>query len=146
MWGTRFNRFGGWSMPDLETLQSRVNRLFSDTATGHIAPEFPAINIFSGKDDAIVTAEIPGVDPDELDISVKGETVTLRGSRNALELKEDECFHRQERGAGQFVRSFELPFRVEADKVEAAYQKGVLQLRLPRAEEDKPKKISVKTS
>jgi HSP20 family protein len=128
----------------MDRLQREMNRLFEPFAGGRGGTgNFPAVNIWTGEDNVLLTAEIPGVDPEKLEVTVKDNTVTIRGSREAEELKEGESYLRQERGAGTFVRSFALPFQVEEGKVSAQYQKGILQLTLPRAEEDKPKKITV---
>jgi HSP20 family protein len=71
-------------------------------------------------------------------------TLSVSGSRKRYELGEGERYHRRERGSGDFTRSFQLPFEVEAAGVEATYEKGLLRITLPRAEEDKPKKIAIK--
>lgn len=141
-----FGRFGrGWDPSrEIESLRREMNRLFARTSPWE-APEFPAMNIWVRDDDALVTAELPGIDAKDLDISVIGDTMTLSGNRKADELKEGESYHRQERGSGSFARTVRLPFKVEADKVSAKYERGVLQITLPRAEEDKPKKIQVKS-
>jgi HSP20 family protein len=104
------------------------------------------MNVWANPDGAVVTAELPGVNPEDIDVSVVGETLTLTGSRTPEELKEGEKYHRRERGQGKFTRTFQLPFPVEADKVEAVFEKGVLHISLPRAEADKPKKISIKAT
>jgi len=144
LWTWPTSRYGGmWS--ELDRLQREMNRLFEPLAS-RVRPgqgSFPAVNIWTGDDEALVTAEVPGVDPDKLDITVKNNTVTIRGERPAEELKDGESYLRQERGAGNFVRSFTLPFPVDSDKISAQYRKGILQLRLPRHEADKPRKISV---
>jgi HSP20 family protein len=106
--------------------------------------EFPATNVWVSENSAVVTTEVPGIDPIALEISVVKDSLTLRGSRKAEELKEGEAYHRQERWNGQFTRTLELPFPVDADKVEARFAKGVLYISLPRAEADKPRKITVK--
>ena len=121
-----------------------VDALFSG-ASGAVH-EFPAVNIFSTADEAIVTAELSGVDAAALDISVLGDTLTLRGVRNAPELKQGEKFHRRERMYGRFQRIVRLPYRVEADKVDASAKDGVLKIRLPRAEVDKPRRIAIKAA
>lgn len=134
---------------EMERLQREVNRLFADSVAlsgGRTAPSYPAMNIWSNEEGAVVTAELPGVNPDDIDISVVDETLTITGQRNPHELKEDEKYHRRERRFGKFSRTFQLPFKVEADKVEALFEKGVLHLSLPRAEVDKPKKIAVKSA
>lgn len=134
---------------EMERLHREVDRLFSDSFTmsgGRTAPTYPAINVWTNEDGAVVTAELPGVDADDIDISVVGDTLTLSGARVPLALEEGDKYHRRERGYGKFNRSFQLPFLVEADNVEALFEKGILHLSLPRAEADKPRKISVKSA
>lgn len=107
--------------------------------------EFPATNVWVSEDNAVVTTEVPGIDPDALEISVVKNSLTLRGSRLAEELKDGESYHRRERWSGQFTKALELPFPVDAGKVEARFAKGILYISLPRAEADKPRRISVKS-
>jgi len=107
------------------------------------AGEFPAVNVWTGDDNAVLTAEIPGVDPKAIELTVANGTITIRGSREAEAAKEGETYLRQERGAGRFVRSFALPFAIESGKVAAEYKNGILQVTLPRAEADKPKTIAI---
>lgn len=130
------------SMREMQRLQSSLNRLLSHPATNRAA-EFPPINVWTSENGAIVRAEIPGVAADDVEISLVNDTLTLRGSRKTEELSEGESRHRQERGYGQFTRSLQLPFGVEAEKVQAKFTNGVLQITLPRAEAEKPRKISV---
>ncbi len=101
------------------------------------------MNVWTNSDGAVVTAELPGINPDDLEISVQGDTLTLRGTRDPEQLCEGEAYHRRERGCGKFQRAFQLPFVVDAGKVEATYELGVLSITLPRAESDKPRKIQV---
>ena len=145
-----FYRYG-YSSPwqEMERLQREVNRLFSDSffsAGGRVAPSYPAMNVWSNEDGAVIMAELPGVNPDDINISVVGDTLTITGNRQPNQLKEGEKYHRRERRYGKFSRAFQLPFHVESDKVEAMFEKGVLHLSLPRAEVDKPKKITVKSA
>ncbi|MBN1381849.1 MAG: Hsp20/alpha crystallin family protein [Deltaproteobacteria bacterium] len=139
-------RFGRALDPwrEMQRLQSEVNRLFSGF-TQTAGQDYPPINIWMGTDDVVVTAEIPGVDVDKIDISVLGNRLTLSGAREGSELKEGESYHRQERNYGRFSRTVQLPFNVEASKIDAKYDKGVLTITLPRAESDKPKKINIKS-
>lgn len=130
---------------ELQRLQQDMNRLFHD-APNRTEQEFPAVNVWTGREEYVVTTEIPGIDPAELDITVLGDTVTLRGSRTAPALATGETFHRRERGYGQFVRSLKLPKAVDPAKVEARYARGILSLTLPRAEEEKPRKITLKSA
>ncbi len=135
-------------LSEMEPLQREMNRLFEGVVPRRLrsAPSYPAMNVWSNQDGALITAEVPGVQPEHIDISVVGETLTLTGERLAPEVGEDARYHRQERGYGKFSRSIELPFRVDADQVQATFNQGVLQIRLPRAEEDKPRKISVQVA
>jgi HSP20 family protein len=143
--------FYGYRSPwqDMQRLHQEVDRLFSDSFTmagGRTAPSYPAINVWTNKDGAVVTAELPGVDADDLDISVVNDTLTLSGERKAEGLEEGNQYHRRERGYGKFNRTFQLPFKVEADNIDALFENGVLHLSLPRAEADKPRKITVKSA
>ena len=134
---------------EMERLQREVNRLFSDSfslAGGRTAPGYPAMNVWTNEDGVVLTAELPGLSPDDINISVVGDTLTLTGSRNVDDLPEGAKYHRRERNFGKFSRSFQLPFSIEVDKVEAVFKNGVLHLSLPRAEAEKPKKIAVKTA
>lgn len=105
--------------------------------------EFPAMNMWMMEDNALVTTEVPGIDPDSLEISVVRDSLTLRGSRGVEEGKEGESYHRRERWSGRFTKTLELPFPVDSARVEARFSKGVLYISLPRAESDKPRKILV---
>jgi len=130
---------------EMERIQRDMNRILSSYQRGlQNAPGFPAVNIWTGEEGAVLTAEIPGVAPDEIDISVVGDTLTLQGERKRPEIGERAQVHRQERGYGRFSRTVQLPFPIEVDKVEAHVQRGVLKMSLPRAEADKPKRISVR--
>ena len=93
----------------------------------------------------MITAELPGVQQDDLEITVHRDTVTLRGERQD-KLDDAGAYHRRERGSGTFVRTFGLPFQVDPDKVDAKLKDGILTLSLQRPEHDKPKRIRVSAS
>ncbi|MFH1079540.1 MAG: Hsp20/alpha crystallin family protein [Pseudomonadota bacterium] len=145
MFGPGIWRLGRIADPlrEMQRLQREMNRLFSG-ATELYAHDFPAVNVWRNEDGAIVTAELPGIDPAKLDISVVGDSLTLTGIREMEAIKEGESYHRQERTHGRFARTLQLPFQMDAAKVEAKYEKGVLQITLPRVETEKPKKIAIK--
>ena len=130
---------------EMDRLQKEMNNLFSDFSPTRTrtAPSFPSLNVWADEESVMITAEIPGVKADDLEISVDGGNLTISGSRTADEIPEGGIQHRRERGYGKFTRSINLPFEVETDEVEASLKNGVLHLMLPRAEEDKPKKISI---
>ncbi|MCB0193406.1 MAG: Hsp20/alpha crystallin family protein [Anaerolineae bacterium] len=134
---------------EIDRMQREMGRLFDDfgyAPRNRMAPSFPAINVWTNEDGAVLTAELPGVNPEDIDISVVGEILKLTGSRQPEELGEGAKYHRRERGFGKFTRTFQLPFAVEAEQVEAVFDKGILHISLPRAEAEKPKKITVKAA
>lgn len=103
---------------------------------------FPAFNVWSNEDGAMVTSELPGVSMSDLDITVQGKSISVKGSRKA-DIDEQARYLRRERPEGEFTRSIDLPYMIDASKVEAKMANGVLEISLPRAENDKPRKISV---
>lgn len=136
-----WTRNGSWFWDPWEEFD-RMKRMMSGFSPQETS-EFPAINVWVSSDDTVVTTEIPGVDPDKIEISVTGRTVTLRGSRKADGIKEGQSYHRRERWSGEFSKAIELPFNIDAEKVSAKFRKGILYLTLPRAEAEKPRKIEI---
>jgi HSP20 family protein len=132
----------------MDRMQKDMDRLFGNMTASRrrTAPSFPAINVWAGEDKAKITAEMPGVSNDDLEINVTGDTLTLSGVRNADALPEGARYHRQERRYGEFNRSIQLPYTVDVNKVKAVFKNGVLSVELPRVEAEKPKKITVKAS
>jgi HSP20 family protein len=100
--------------------------------------------MYQTQDDIVVKAAIPGVKPDDINISVTGDILTIKGELKQEEKIEEGGYLRQERRFGQFCREFSLPTQVSADKAKAEFEHGVLTLRLPKAEAVKPKSITVK--
>lgn len=131
---------------EMDQFRREMDRLLSESSsqTLGVAAGYPAMNVWLNENSAIVTAEVPGCTADNLDLSVVHDTLVVKGSRPAEELPEGATYHRRERGCGSFTRSFRLPFEVDAKGVEATFENGVLRITLPRTEEDKPKKITVK--
>jgi HSP20 family protein len=106
---------------------------------------FPAINVVKEGNSYVLTAEIPGMDPENLEIMVAGDTLTLKGERKPEQLGEAVSYHRRERASGVFQRSLTLPSKVEPDTVKAHYSDGVLTITLPIEISAQPKQISVTT-
>jgi HSP20 family protein len=127
---------------DVRRTQEEMNRLFGGFRLA-TSSEFPPVNVWAGPDGAVVAAEVPGVSPDELDITVHQDTVTLRGKREPEVMGDDMVAHRRERPHGSFTRTIVLPFRVDADKVAARFDRGLLTLELPRPAADKPRQVKV---
>jgi len=107
---------------------------------------YPPINIYDDGESFIARAEIPGVDPQNLDVTVTGDTLTIRGKREIALPDETCCYHRRERSAGEFRRAFNLPEMVDSTKVVAQASNGVLEILMPRAEQAKQRKVQIKTS
>lgn len=129
----------------MNRMQRDLNRLFNNFPLQDTGV-YPAVNLWSNSDKALLTAELPGYEPENIHISVRNDELILSGKRDPIQLKENEKYHRQERMFGEFERRISLPFQVEEDKIEANYDKGVLYIILPRAEADKPKKITIKSN
>jgi len=130
---------------DVERVQRHMERMarafssFPDEQAG-----YPALNIWAKEDELMVTAELPGLTPDSINLSVLGDRFTISGSRKEEELPENAQYHRNECVSGDFSRTIRLPFVVDAENVDAVYEKGLLKVKLLRAESDKPHKINVK--
>ncbi len=103
---------------------------------------FPLVNVSSEGDDFVVAAELPGVKKEDLEIQVHGDSVRIQGKKT-VEYSETASVHRRERATGQFDRTLTLPAQLDAAKVTAEYRDGVLTLRLPRAESERPRTVVI---
>ena len=117
----------------------RLARVGDDVAAG----VFPAVNLYDDGESFMLRAEIPGLDKERLDVSVRGDQLTLRGERIVERPEERANYHRRERESGQFRRVVTLPHRVEAGGVTATYRDGVLEVVLPRVAEAQPRKVQI---
>jgi len=104
----------------------------------------PAIDVTEDKDSLTLTAEVPGMDKDDLEVSIENGVLTLRGEKKEETRTEDANYHRVERRYGHFERRIRLPDYVDAEKVDATYKDGVLKLRMPKSETARPKSIPIK--
>lgn len=137
------SRLLGDPFADMRRLQREATRVFSDFQAGPGGGAFPPVNLWAGDDGVAVTAEIPGVDPDGIDISVREDLLTISGERKP---PEGAVWRRRERVYGAFSRVVRLPFRVDPDKVEARFRAGLLEVLLQRPDADKPRRIAIKSS
>jgi len=112
---------------------------------GNDLQEGPAFNLYAGESGLILTAELPGFDADSFDINLQNDMVTVRGKRQTGS-PENATYHVREISDVEFEKRFRLPFPVDADKTEAIYEKGVLTIKLHQPEEQKPRKIGVRTA
>jgi HSP20 family protein len=104
------------------------------------------LDVTEDKDDYIVKASVPGINPDDMEVTYNNNTLTIRGEIKAEEEKKEQHYHLRERVYGSFSRSVYLPNEVNSNAIEAKYEAGILTLKLPKAEEVKPKKINVQVT
>jgi HSP20 family protein len=132
---------------EMLNLRRTVDRLFDNVGPDHEWQPTQwglAIDVVENKDDFVLKASVPGINPDDLDISYADDTLTIKGEiKSDNEVKENQ-YHLRERRYGSFARSITLPTKIKGDAIEASYQNGVITLRLPKAEEVKPKRITIK--
>lgn len=132
---------------EMDQRQQEMKRLLESSYGRRLlsTPGSPAINIWTSEESQVIRAEMPGFNPSDIDVSVSADKFILSGEWNRDSKVEGSQYHRQERDTGKFSRSVQLPFMVDPNKVDVSYKNGVLEVRLNRAEADKPKKITVKS-
>ena len=152
---TRFSDFNDWpsfgfadfgrAQAPHTQLRRELDRLFGDFERAAAPPTPSAVGFEDEGSNFVLRADVPGLGENDVQISVTGNTVTLKGERK-VEAPEGHSVHRRERSAVRFAKSFELPSRVDADKVTATLKHGVLTLTLPKAAEAQPRQITVKAA
>jgi HSP20 family protein len=143
---TRFDPFG-----DMITLRQAMDRLFEDSVVSPLTWRTlegetvnPALDVHQDADQIVVTAALPGIKPEDVEITLTGQTLVIRGEFKADEkITRDQYLYR-ERRFGSFNRQLQLPVRVEGDRTEATFEHGLLTLRIPKADEVKPRQIQIK--
>ena len=134
---------------EMMTLREAMDRLFDDAFTRPInlrdgGLSAPAVDMYQTDDEVVVKAALPGFKADEVQINVTGDLLTIRGEHKAEEEKQEKSWHIREQRWGTFERSVALPTDVVSDRADAAFENGILTIKLPKAEEVKPKTITVK--
>ena len=132
-------------------ISNRISRLLNDALGGLdwqyrdsvSATWVPPVDIFEEKDAIRITAEVPGVQPQDVKISLEGNVLTVHGQKQQVAEERTERVHRYERTYGEFERTFNLPASVDANKITASYENGVLTITLPKAEQARPREIQV---
>ena len=138
-------------MGNFQSFQDEMNRMFNEFFRGGTGEEAgwglrtwtPPIDIYETDDALVLKAELPGVSRDDVSIEIHQNTLILRGQRKHETEVKEEHYHRVERAYGTFQRSFMLPTQVDQEKVQATYHDGVLELRLPKSEAAKPKRVAI---
>lgn len=136
---------------ELNSLQQEMNRLFSsffDTPTtgngGSYARRWiPAMDLVETDDHYVLKADLPGLSQDDINLEFEGDVLTLSGERKSERTEHEEGYYRLERAAGSFSRSLTLPEGVDPEAVTATFDKGVLEVRIPKPEQRKPKKVAI---
>jgi len=144
-WNRVWDPFG-----ELQRLQEEFRTMVEDAGLSvpflaERGGSFPRINITTGEDASVLYAEVPGVTLEDLELTIVGTTLTLKGQRRPGDEIAPERHYRRERGYGEFGRSVQLPHKVDADRVEAVLENGILRVKLPKAPEAKPQRIAVKS-
>lgn len=143
---TRYNPFR-----EMYALQKAVDRMFDQSIENRSVWETPvvwdvALDVAETKDEYLVKASLPGINPDDVEVTFTENTLTIKGETKTEKDVEESQYHLRERRHGSFSRSITLPVHIQADAIQAEYEAGVLTLHLPKAEEVKPRKISIKPS
>lgn len=137
-WSALFDDF----FRDFDTASSRPGATLSASRG-----VYPAVNLYEDGKGYVLTAELPGVSPEAINVSLEGATVTLQGERKIdYAAAEGTSVHRRERQSGSFRRAFELPTEIDVDAAKAVHKNGVLTLHLPKLPENKPREIAVQSS
>ena len=141
-WNPRRELFG---------FHNSINRMFNDFFSQTVRSDEavsswgwnPVVDIYENEENIVIKAEIPGVDKNDIVVDVKGRVLTLKGERSTDNAVKEDNYYRQERSYGKFERAFALPVEVDPDKIKADFKDGVLKIDIPKAEENKPRQVTI---
>lgn len=136
---------------DLASLRESMDKLFEDVFARRPRGQAPAIwqpaaEIFETDHEVVVRAELPGIDPKNVDITVTDDTLTIKGEARAEQEEKGRNYYRRELRYGAFVRSLALPAEVKGDAAKASYKNGILEIRVPKSERARPKQVKVEVA
>ena len=131
---------------DMRRMQREMNRVFEDFGTSRRTTTYPPVNFWAGPDSVVMTAELPGLTHDDIELTIKDTMISIYGTYPSQDTGDDAVWSRSERPRGTFSRSIELPFRIDPDNIDARFENGILTVEMQRPEDDKPKRIKVKAS
>jgi len=139
-----------WKDQEIRRLRKDMDRLFSRLRNGFGAPAWPGealeglyIDLLEREDSLTVRVEIPGINPEDLKISVTNDRLTISGEKSEERIDDSRYYYRVERRFGSFSRTIRLPYKVEIDNIEATYKKGVLNIVMPKSKPEKKNKVSI---
>ena len=140
-----------WRPFEFEKMRKEMDRLWDSFLEGRPARRtrereewFPSLDFSETKSDLVVKAELPGIDPKDIDISLNEGILTIKGEKRQEKEEKEQGYHLVERSYGSFARSIRLPREVQNDKINASYKNGVLKITLPKSEEAKKKEVKIK--
>lgn len=131
---------------DMRRMQSTMNRILEGARGPSQSATYPPINLWAGEEGIMMTAELAGLTEQDIELTVKDNMLAIRGTYPDPETGDDTVWHRHERADGTFLRSIELPFRVNPDLINARFENGVLTVEMKRPEDDKPKHVAIKST
>ena len=135
--------WNGNMFSEMERLRGEMNNLFSNYGKGGGSATFPLVNVYNGKEDIVVTAELPGLSKDSVNITFTDGVLAISGTLGSLEKTKSMTAVRKERSEGDFEKTITIPTKIEADSINAAFKDGILTVTLPKAEEVKPRTIAI---
>jgi len=127
----------------LRIFEDALNRMLNEPRTSR--PWSPAVDIFETENEIVLKADVPAIDPNQIDIQVQNQTLTIKGERQFEKADNTKSIHRVERNYGTFARSFTVPTTVDTERVAADYKNGVLTISLPKKEAAKPRQVKIQT-
>lgn len=134
----------GWDpFTEMRRFQAEMNRMLDSVGGFPTAQSYPPVNVWLGDNSVVVTAELPGLSPEDVDVSTQEDVLTIRGERRYADEAGQADWHRRERPYGTFSRTIALPFRVDPNQVQARFQNGLLEVEMQRPEKDRPHKIAI---
>jgi HSP20 family protein len=146
----RFHGPLGGALSNIDRIRNEIDRVFSNVMEGQMPREstgvFPSVNVYEHPEAYLVTAELPSVRCEDVEITVTEDAITLKGARKGDDGGKNAAYHRRERSSGYFSRVLALPEKINPDGVDATSQFGVLRIRLPKAEHVKPRQIKVRSA
>ena len=131
---------------NMRRMQSAMNQIFDGTRLPGQSATYPPVNLWVAEDGIVMTTELAGLTEQDIELTVKEKVLTIRGTFPETQSGDDIVWHRHERVNGGFLRSIELPFRVDPDLINARFENGVLTVEMQRPEDDKPKRVQIKSS
>jgi len=128
---------------EIERIRAEMDSVLGRSFSRYSAPSFPLVNLYDGKDEIIVQAEMPGMKKEEVALAFSENVLTISGNRKPLFVDKKQIVHREERATGEFEKALRIPMKISAENIKAEFKDGILTVTLPKQEEAKPKQIAI---